>query len=119
MCKPISRFCPNLFPYCMFITNLENTDKPFCKIDKQFVLFVYGQLMRHLMILNNFMFCKYMCMYMALLRPYEVNTMYMYMYVCYIRELCHCSKNLKGSAFLEALAQREESNRSGKVTVSL
>lgn len=32
------------------------------------------------------------------------------------KELCHCSQNLKGSAFLEALAQREESNRSGKVT---
>ena len=100
----------------MYITNHENTEKLFCK-----VLFVYKQLIRQLirqiMILNNFMFCKYMYIYMVLLTPYELHTMYMY--VCYIRELCHCSQNLKGSAFLEALAQREESNRSGKVTVSL
>ena len=35
------------------------------------------------------------------------------------RELSHSGKNIKGLVFSEALAQREESNRSGKMTVSV
>ena len=31
-------------------------------------------------------------------------------------ELCHVGKSLKGSVFLEALAEREEANRSGRMT---
>ena len=37
---------------------------------------------------------------------------------CPCRELAHLGKDLQCSVFLEALAQREESNRSGKLTVS-
>ena len=33
--------------------------------------------------------------------------------------LASAGKDLKGSVFLEALAEREEANRSGKMTVSV
>ena len=36
-----------------------------------------------------------------------------------IRVLASAGKDLKGSVFLEALAEREEANRSGKMTVSV
>ena len=36
----------------------------------------------------------------------------------YCRDLTHTGKDLKGCIFLEALAQREEANRCGKMTVS-
>lgn len=36
----------------------------------------------------------------------------------YSRDLTHTGKDLKGCVFLEALAQREEANRCGKMTVS-
>ena len=34
------------------------------------------------------------------------------------RVLASAGKDLKGSVFLEALAEREEANRNGKITVS-
>ena len=37
----------------------------------------------------------------------------------YARVLASTGKNLKGSVFLEAIAEREEANRSGKMMVSL
>ena len=36
-----------------------------------------------------------------------------------VRVLASAGKDLKGSVFLEALAEREEANRSGKMTVSV
>ena len=38
--------------------------------------------------------------------------------MCLLRVLASCGKDLRGSVFLEALADREEANRNGKMTVS-